>query len=128
MHRRDILNSLLSGLILPLVPLKIASAAAKTGRRIVLIELSGANDGLNTVIPFANDRYFNLRPNLAIEPKDRFSISNSLALHSALTNLGNVWERGELAVIQGLGNRRRWLWLGQNRLAHRGYGRTGGCL
>ena len=60
MHRRDILNSLLSGLILPLVPLKIASAAAKTGRRIVLIELSGANDGLNTVIPFANDRYFDL--------------------------------------------------------------------
>ena len=103
MHRRDILNSLLSGLILPLVPLKIASAAAKTGRRIVLIELSGANDGLNTVIPFANDRYFDLRPNLAIEPKDRFSISNSLALHSALTNLGNIWERGELAVIQGLG-------------------------
>ena len=63
MHRRFILNSLLSGLILPLVPVKLASAAAKTGRRIVLIELSGANDGLNTVIPYANDRYFNLRPN-----------------------------------------------------------------
>ena len=66
MHRRFILNSLLSGLILPLVPVKLASAAAKTGRRIVLIELSGANDGLNTVIPFANDRYFNLRPNFLI--------------------------------------------------------------
>ncbi|XAT60689.1 DUF1501 domain-containing protein [Rhodobacteraceae bacterium Araon29] len=103
MHRRFILNSLLSGLILPLVPVKLASAAAKTGRRIVLIELSGANDGLNTVIPFANDRYFNLRPNLAIETKDRFSISNSLALHSALSDLGEIWERGQLAIIQGLG-------------------------
>ena len=103
MHRRFILNSLLSGLILPLVPVKLASAAAKTGRRIVLIELSGANDGLNTVIPFANDRYFNLRPNLAIETKDRFSISNSLALHSALADLGEIWERGQLAIIQGLG-------------------------
>ena len=103
MNRRFILNSLLSGLILPLVPSKLASAAAKTGRRIVLIELSGANDGLNTVIPFANDRYFELRPNLAIETKNRFSISNSLAFHSALTDLGDIWERGQLAVIQGLG-------------------------
>ncbi len=103
MHRRQILNSLLSGLILPLVPLKIASAAAKTGRRIVLIELSGANDGLNTVIPFTNDRYFDLRPKLAIQKDVRFNISNSLALHSALTDLGSVWERGDLAVIQGLG-------------------------
>lgn len=103
MHRRQILNSLLSGLILPLVPLKIASAAAKTGRRIVLIELSGANDGLNTVIPFTNDRYFDLRPKLAIQKDARFNISNSLALHSSLTDLGSVWERGDLAVIQGLG-------------------------
>ena len=103
MHRRQILNSLLSGLILPLVPLKIASAAEKTGRRIVLIELSGANDGLNTVIPFTNDRYFDLRPKLAIQKDARFNISNSLALHSALTDLGSVWERGDLAVIQGLG-------------------------
>ena len=103
MHRRYILNSLLSGLILPLVPLKIASAAARTGRRIVLIELSGANDGLNTVIPFANDRYFDLRPNLAIKENQRFAISNSLALHSELKNLGNIWERGDLAIIQGLG-------------------------
>ena len=103
MHRRQILNSLLSGLILPLVPLKIASAAAKTGRRIVLIELSGANDGLNTVIPFTNDRYFDLRPKLAIQKDARFNISSSVALHSALTDLGSVWERGDLAVIQGLG-------------------------
>ena len=103
MHRRQILNSLLSGLILPLVPLKIASAAEKTGRRIVLIELSGANDGLNTVIPFTNDRYFDLRPKLAIQKDARFNISNSLALHSALRDLGSIWERGDLAVIQGLG-------------------------
>lgn len=103
MHRRQILNSLLSGLILPLVPLKIASAAEKTGRRIVLIELSGANDGLNTVIPFTNDRYFDLRPKLAIQKDARFNISSSVALHSALTDLGSVWERGDLAVIQGLG-------------------------
>ena len=103
MHRRQILNSLLSGLILPLVPLKIASAAAKTGRRIVLIELSGANDGLNTVIPFTNDRYFDLRPKLAIQKDARFNISNSLALHNALADLGSVWEQGDLAVIQGLG-------------------------
>lgn len=103
MHRRNFFNALLSGLILPLAPRQLAAAAAKTGRRIVLIELSGANDGLNTVIPFADDRYYALRPSLAIGKTDRFQISNTLALHSALENLGSLWERGEMAVIQGLG-------------------------
>jgi len=103
MHRRTFLNSLLSGLTLPLVPVNLSAAAARTGRRIVLIELSGANDGLNTVIPFTNDRYFDLRPKLAIQSGQRFEISKTLAFHSALENLGNIWERGELAVIQGLG-------------------------
>ena len=62
MDRRSILNILISGIIIPLVPLRIAHAARKSGKRLILIELSGANDGLNTVIPFGDHRYKELRP------------------------------------------------------------------
>ena len=53
MKRRDAIKYFMSGLILPLVPARLQAAAAQSGRRLVLIELSGANDGLNTVIPLS---------------------------------------------------------------------------
>ena len=56
MDRRSVLKILISGIVIPVVPLKIAYAAQKSGRRLVLIELSGANDGLNTVIPLNDHR------------------------------------------------------------------------
>ncbi|MGB1642087.1 MAG: twin-arginine translocation pathway signal protein, partial [Paracoccaceae bacterium] len=61
MKRRDAIKYFMSGLILPLVPARLQAAAAQSGRRLVLIELSGANDGLNTVIPYRDDRYYRLR-------------------------------------------------------------------
>jgi len=103
MDRRKLVKSILSGLILPLVPFKIDAAAKKTGRRLILIELSGANDGLNTVIPYSDDRYYGLRPELAIKKNERISISDDFALHSALKNLVNIYEDNDLAIIHGLG-------------------------
>ena len=103
MKRRDLIKQFMSGLILPLVPASVHAAAIKTGKRLILIELSGANDGLNTIIPFRNDHYYKLRPNLAINASDRIIISNDFAKHQALSKLGNIWDRGELAIIHGLG-------------------------
>ena len=67
MDRRLLLKILVSGIIIPLVPLRIANAAQKSGKRLILIELSGANDGLNTVIPFGDHRYKELRPNIGLD-------------------------------------------------------------
>ncbi len=103
MKRRDAIKYFMSGLILPLVPARLQAAAAQSGRRLVLIELSGANDGLNTVIPYRDDRYYKLRPNLAIRDQDRFQLDDHFALHNALKDLGSVWENGELAIVHGLG-------------------------
>ena len=103
MNRRKIIKAFLSGLILPLVPVKIDAAAKKSGRRLILIELSGANDGLNTVIPYSDDRYYGLRPELAIKKNDSISITDDFSLHSALKNLVNVFEDNDLAIIHGLG-------------------------
>jgi len=51
MNRRTLLNALIAGLTIPLAPIRLAHAAQRSGRRLILVELSGANDGLNTVVP-----------------------------------------------------------------------------
>jgi uncharacterized protein (DUF1501 family) len=108
-NRRQILQSLLAGLAIPLAPVNLAKAAQSSGRRLILVELSGANDGLNTVVPYRDERYREIRPNISLREDERFTLNSDLALHSSLTSLGDAWEAGDLAIIQGLG------YPGQNR-------------
>ena len=68
--------------------------AKETNPRIlILIELQGANDGLNTVIPFKHSRYKNLRPNLAIKQKEILTISELQGLHPSLKGLAELYEK-----------------------------------
>ncbi len=76
-------------------------AAPPPMRKLVLVELQGGNDGLNTVIPVRDARYRKLRPTLALE--DALEIQAGVALHPSLTPLAKVFERGELAIVQGVG-------------------------
>jgi len=94
---------------IPLAPIGIVSAAKRTGRRLILVELSGANDGLNTVIPINDDRYFEIRPNIALSKDKVFDIGHDLTLNSELRPLDPAFQSGDMAVIQGLG------YPGQNR-------------
>lgn len=103
MQRRHFIKSFFSGLTIPLVPLSLQGAAQKNGRRLILIELAGANDGLNTVIPFRNDAYYKLRPKIAVRKKDRFNLNDSIALNANLGAMRHIWDSGNLAIIQGLG-------------------------
>ena len=70
---------------------------------LVLIELKGANDGLNTVIPFADPRYAELRPKLAIARDQVLQLTEREALHPALQPLMPLWQNKELAIVQGVG-------------------------
>jgi len=107
MNRRTLLKSVSAGLVLPLglSPLQslLAAQATLSGRRLVLIELTGANDGLNTLVPINNDHYHRLRPAIGLNKKDVIAIKDDYALHQSLQPLMNLWEQGELAWIQGLG-------------------------
>lgn len=103
MDRRKVLSSLVAGLSLPLAPIQLAEAAARTGRRLILVELSGANDGLNTVVPWANDRYRAIRPSVALDRSDLITLDDQLGLNNALSSLEPAWQAGEMAIIQGLG-------------------------
>ncbi len=109
MNRRTLLNALVAGLAIPLAPIRLAHAAQRSGRRLILVELSGANDGLNTVVPINDERYREIRPNIGLKAQEVFDIGNGLALHDSLKPLDEALQAGDLAVIQGLG------YPGQNR-------------
>ena len=80
-----------------------AGGSTPYGNLLVLIELKGANDGLNTVIPYANPRYLELRPRLAIAREQVLQLDEQTGLHPALQPLLPLWQNKELAIVQGLG-------------------------
>jgi uncharacterized protein (DUF1501 family) len=68
---------------------------------LVLVQLSGGNDGLNTVIPFADDAYHAARPTLRIQ--DPIRITDTRGLHPRLSGLARWYEQGKLAIVEGCG-------------------------
>lgn len=70
---------------------------------LVLVQMAGGNDGLNTLVPYADDRYYRLRPTLAIKPKDVLKLSDTHGLHPACAALHGLFHDGSLAVVQNVG-------------------------
>ena len=107
MHRRDILKALAVSAIMPAglsaVQSLYAANAMSNGKRLILVELAGANDGLNTLVPVKNDFYHRLRPTIGLAQKETVSLNADYALHTALTPLMKLWDRGQMAWVQGLG-------------------------
>jgi uncharacterized protein (DUF1501 family) len=103
MDRRDFLRL---STIVPLAGVGgLVHAANPAARRLlVLVELQGGNDALNTVVPFAAPAYARLRPRLAIPREHVVQLTERTGLHPALAPLKPAWERGELAVVQGVGH------------------------
>jgi uncharacterized protein (DUF1501 family) len=71
-------------------------------RTLVVLQLSGGNDGLNTVIPYKDSTYQQLRPTLGQKVSDVLPISDSLALHPGLKPLVDIFNKGNLAIVEGV--------------------------
>jgi uncharacterized protein (DUF1501 family) len=81
-----------------------ASALGPGGDRIlVVVQLSGGNDGLNTVIPYADDLYHRARPTLRITPDRVLRLDDALGLHPDMTGFKRLFDRGLLNVVGGVG-------------------------
>ena len=78
-------------------------AASAADRILVLVELKGGNDGLNTVIPYADSNYYQLRPVIGIKPEVVIRLDAQTGLHPELKALLPMWEKGELGIVQGVG-------------------------
>jgi uncharacterized protein (DUF1501 family) len=73
------------------------------GKILVIIQLSGGNDGLNTVIPYTNDLYYQYRPQLALSKANVLKASDHLGFHPSLEKLNELYDQGYLAVINNVG-------------------------
>jgi uncharacterized protein (DUF1501 family) len=70
---------------------------------LVLVDLDGGNDGLNTVIPFADPLYYALRPTLALPRERVIPLDERTALHPSMMPLVPAWRAHEMAIVQGVG-------------------------
>ena len=77
------------------------------GRVLVVVQLSGGNDGLNTVVPFGDANYHRARPGLAIGEKDALTLGargiDGVGLHPSLTSIKEMVEQGNAAIVNGVG-------------------------
>ena len=72
-------------------------------RILVVVELSGGNDGLNTVVPFGDDTYYQVRPNLGIREHDVLEVADGFGFHPALVGFERLYKDGHMAVVHGCG-------------------------
>jgi uncharacterized protein (DUF1501 family) len=73
------------------------------GKILVVVQLSGGNDGLSTVIPHADDIYHRLRPAIQHDAKTVLKINDYLGLHPNLTGLKKLYDAGRMSIVQGVG-------------------------
>jgi uncharacterized protein (DUF1501 family) len=70
---------------------------------LVVIQLSGGNDGLNTVIPYRNDIYYRSRPTIGIKRENALSLTDETGLHPALVGLKSLYDNGAMGILQNVG-------------------------
>jgi uncharacterized protein (DUF1501 family) len=83
--------------------LAAAPAPEKDRSILVLVQLAGGNDGLNTVVPFEDPNYYRLRPTLGIAKTEVLRATDTLGLHPACTELQRLLHDGRLAIVQNVG-------------------------
>ncbi len=108
LSRRDLIGCGAALPVLAAMPRPLARAAGllppdPEGRVLVVVQLTGGNDGLNTVVPIADDDYRRARPVLAVPAAQVVRLTDDTGLHPALAPLVPSWDEGRLAIVRGVG-------------------------
>jgi uncharacterized protein (DUF1501 family) len=108
--RRDFVSRICQGaaagaFVPGMLPLYRDDAAEAAARDTVLVvcELNGGNDSLNTLVPYGDDHYYKVRRRIGIKPKDVWKLDEQFGLHPGLEPLRPLWDKGAFALIQGVG-------------------------
>ena len=80
-----------------------ASSIHRSDRVLVVIQLSGGNDGLNTVIPHRHELYRKARPKLGVPSSDVIEVADGMGLHPSLKSLERILSDGRVSIVQGVG-------------------------
>lgn len=83
--------------------LAIQTVTGKDDTILVVLQLAGGNDGLNTLVPYADDIYQKSRPRLAKKEKEIIKLSDYVGLNSSMPFLGSMFKEGDLGIVQGVG-------------------------
>lgn len=115
MKRQSFVNRSLGivalGGVMPSALMQAASAQAlpalgrsiDDGNVLVVIQMSGGNDGLNTVVPYADDSYHRVRPVIGIPPASVLKLNTAIGFNPALAGLNELYKEGNVALVQGVG-------------------------
>ena len=108
MKRRDFLAKSSLASCLMLVPnfmkaFESLDPATLGYKKLVLIQLSGGNDGLNTIIPYRNDLYYKYRPNISIPKNKLIDLNGELGFNENLGPLKSLYDEGHLSIINNVG-------------------------
>ncbi len=83
--------------------LAIQPVTGKDDTILIVLQLAGGNDGLNTLVPYADDAYHKARPRLAKSAKDLIKLDDQLGLNGSMPFLGSMFKEGNLGIVQGVG-------------------------
>jgi uncharacterized protein (DUF1501 family) len=81
----------------------LVGEAARNERILVVLELSGGNDGLNSVVPYGDDAYYRLRPNIGIRPGELLRLDEHWGMNPGMRGFEELWNAGQLAIVHGCG-------------------------
>jgi uncharacterized protein (DUF1501 family) len=114
LNRREVLRAGLSGLsmttgaalrvgIFGQAAAALAAEAESNGKILVVLELSGGNDGLNTLVPYADDAYYKHRPKIGIQKKNLRPIDDHFGFSRGMVGFERLFKDGKLAIVHGCG-------------------------
>ena len=83
--------------------LAVQPVTGKDGTILIVLQLAGGNDGLNTLVPYADDAYHKSRPRLAKKEKEIIKLSDHVGLNGSMPFLGSLFKEGDLGIVQGVG-------------------------
>jgi uncharacterized protein (DUF1501 family) len=78
-------------------------STGKDGTILVVLQMAGGNDGINTVVPYTNDFYHNARPRIGLSADKVLDLNGEIGFHGAMTGFKDLYDSGNLAVVQGVG-------------------------
>src|SRR5271170_7578571 len=81
----------------------IQTPTGKDATILVVLQMAGGNDGINTVVPYASDFYHKARPRIGLKADDILKLTDEVGLHGSLKGFKELYDAGELSVIQGVG-------------------------
>ncbi len=103
LSRRELLQALSAVSLSTTLPLHAIAKPADDNRILVVVELTGANDGFNTLVPYGDDNYYKLRPNLGIRANKLRKIDDMHGFNPGMAGFERLYKNGQMAVVHGCG-------------------------